>query len=434
MTLPINYLPKQDWLYRAALAQAKAETREKRFADLIHGSGLVKLHPNQKTISNSAARYVVAACGRRFGKSTIGENKSIEHLLAGQRVWWLSPTYVMSERTWATLKRALRPLPADMVEISESQRSIQLFGGYLAVRSTHNHNTLRGEGLDYVILDEAAIMHPEVWPAIVRPMLLFNKGSALFLSTPRGKNWFHDLYSHAIDPLAEDWQGYHFTSYDNPYIDAGEIEHIKNETSEQTFREEYLAEFVDDSGAVFRQVTAAHTAPANAEYDDTHVYVMGVDWGKAKDFTAISVIDSSTKQEVVIDRFNQISWTFQKGRLQKLAEKWQPLTIWAELNSMGGPLVEQLSDSGLPVRGFQMTASSKRPLIEALALAVESADIQLINDENARHEMIAYGIERLASGGYRYSAPAGAHDDTVIARALAWYATRRKRMGPIRIV
>lgn len=308
------------------------------------------------------------------------------------------------------------------IQIRESEKRIELpTGGVIEIHSTHYHDNLRGAGIDYAVLDEAAYMHPDVWAEVVRPMLLESKGGALFLSTPRGKNWFWHLYNLGLDPYEPKWQSFHFESWVNPLVAKSEIEDIRRTTSDRTFREEYQAEFLEDSGAVFRGLDSASIAPSDADYTPGHRYIMGVDWGREHDFTVLVVIDSTTKQMVAIDRFNRIEFRFQRERLKLLADKWHTSVIWAEANSIGTPIIEQLRDEGLPVRPFMTTSKSKAPLIEGLSLAIERAELALLPDEILLAELSSYEIEVTAHGNYRYNAPSGMHDDTVIATALAWY-------------
>jgi hypothetical protein len=393
---------------------------------------LPKLYPAQAIIRNSPTRFRVAACGRRFGKTQTGKHIILDYALNSARCWWLAPTYLMASAVWRELVNVLREMRP---KINRSERYIELpGGGFIAVRSTHNEDSLRGEGLDFAVLDEAAFMSNNVWPAIVRPMLLESQGSALFLSTPYGRNWFWDIYGMGLDPAELEWDSFHFTSADNPVITQVELDNIRRNTPERTFREEYLAEFLEDSGVVFRNVRAAATAPVNAVYDPAHSYVFGVDWGRDVDSTAIAVIDATTKQMVALDHFTGIGWALQRGRLANLASVWKPSVIWAEANSIGAPNIEALQSEGLPVRPFQTTATSKKPLIENLALAIERQDVALLPDDTLIHELVAYELERLPSGTMRYSAPPGKHDDTVIALALAWHGSRYGRIGEMLVL
>ena len=155
-----------------------------------------------------------------------------------------------------------------------------------------------------------------------------------------------------------------------------------------------------------------------------HTYIAGIDWGRANDYTAIAVIDATRGQMVALQRFNHIGWQLQRDRIASLVQHWRPQIVWAEANSIGEANIEALLQDGLPIRPFHTTAKTKAPLIESLALAIERADITLLNDPILMAELSAYSLERLPNGAYRYSAPPGGHDDTVIATALAWFGTR----------
>jgi phage FluMu gp28-like protein len=260
-------------------------------------------------------------------------------------------------------------------------------------------------------------------------MLLERKGSALFLSTPNGRNWFWELYKLGLDPLEPEWSAHHFTSYDNPLIDPRELDSVKRNTPSRIWDEEYMAAFKDDAGQVFRGVQEVANVPAGVEPVPGRRYYFGVDWARDNDFTVIAVMDAEKRRLVYLDRFNQISWAVQRGRLKALFEKWQPAVIWAEQNSIGSVNIEALQAEGLPVRGFTTTAQSKAEIVEALALAIERADIELLNDPVLLGELMGFRLERLPGGAYRYGAPAGQHDDTVIALALAWYGVMRSPGG-----
>ncbi|TVR18791.1 MAG: hypothetical protein EA396_14135, partial [Anaerolineaceae bacterium] len=378
-------------------------------------------HPGQKRILTAPQTYRVVACGRRFGKTTAGQMALVQTALMGGAGWWLSPTYGMANQVWRDLKAALGRAATN---ISESERRIELpTGGSISIRSAHNPDLLRGAGLDLAVLDEAAFMEGRVWPSVVRPMLLDRGGGALFLSTPFGRNWFWELFKLGIDPQEPRWASFHFPSDANPAITADDLADIRRTTPERIYREEYLAQFIDDAGQVFRDIHRAATAQP-AHPIDGRRYVAGVDWGREHDYTAIAVIDAATGVMVALDRFTGIGWAVQRGRLKALCDRWRPAVIWAEANSIGAVNIEALQAEGLPVRPFHTTARSKAHIIEGLALALEREEITLLDDDVLKGELAGYTLERMAGGGYRYNAPSGGHDDTVIALALAWYAAR----------
>ena len=140
----------------------------------------------------------------------------------------------------------------------------------------------------------------------------------------------------------------------------------------------------------------------------------------SNDFTALSVGCVDCAREVMLDRFNQLDYYFQRQRITAAYELWKPKRILVELNSIGQPNFEMLQRDGLPVTGFTTTQTSKAALIEAFSLALETGKVKLLNDEAGRAELQAYERTTTANGMSRYSAPDGMHDDTVIARALMY--------------
>ena len=379
------------------------------------------LHHNQLTILQHPARFKIAACGRRWGKTQLGKTAILVHALQNNhRCWWLAPTKAMTDQVWRDLKNTLNFIAG--VKISETERRIDLpNGGMIAVRSAYKPDNLRGDGLDFVVLDEAAYINPRAWAEVIRPMLVTTRGRALFLSTPRGRNWFYDLHCIGLDPEEDQWQAFQFPTADNDLIAAEELEDIRRRTPELIWQTEYEAAFLSDATGVFRGLEEA-TAPAPYDQPQSgHAYIAGIDWGRSKDYTAIAVLDAANGKMVALDRFNNASWEHQRGRLENIVKHWRPKIVWAEANSIGEPNIEALNQAGLPIKPFYTTAKSKAPLIESLALAIERGEITLLDDPVLLAELRDYSLQSLPNGGYRYGAPPGKHDDTVIAAALAWH-------------
>lgn len=380
---------------------------------------LPKPHKQQARIKTEAKRFNVVDCGRRFGKTTLGIDLTTP-ALHNAPVGWFSPSYKMLIDVWRDLTRIFQPVSK---RISAQERRIELVtGGIIEAWSLDNSDAARGRKYKRVIIDEAAMIAKlqDAWQAAIRPTLTDYEGDAYFLSTPKGHNFFKTLFDWGLDPLKDDWQCWQFPTVDNPHIKASEIEAARQELPERVFRQEFLAEFIEDAG-IFRRVVENAIATEQEQPVSDHEYVMGVDWGKHNDFTVLSVMDKTTKALAFLDRFNQIDYVVQVGRLKALAEKFKPTQIIAESNAMGEPLIEQLSRAGLPVEPFITTNASKANVIDALSLAFERDDIKILPDPVLISELQAYEAERLPSGKLRYNAPEGYHDDTVISLALAWH-------------
>lgn len=374
--------------------------------------------PQQRTILNDSTRFRVLAIGRRWGKTETLRLAMLHRLLRGERLWFCSPTHKNNKRVFPQIKDLVKEYPD--VYINNSDLIIKLpNGGFLEFVSLHEPDNLRGEGLDHIFIDEAAFIRNGVFDTILRPMLVTSAGGATMASSPNGTGTdFHRFYMRGLDPNEPDWTTYHYSSESSPFVPVHELDDIRRNTPERVFRQEYLAEFLDDGGAVFRNLQACVKAPALP----SNSVVFGVDWGRSNDFTVIVAMNAETGDMIAMDRFNQIDWTMQRNRLVTMYEKYRPRTIIAESNSIGEPNIEELRKQGLPVKGFTTTQQSKANIINSLALNLEQETVGILDDPVLLGELQAYTIEQLPSGNYRYNAPAGLHDDCVIALALANYA------------
>ena len=316
----------------------------------------------------------------------------------------------------------LMEICAGKVRTWESTRRVRFHtGSEIWVKSADHEDGLRGAGLDGLAIDECRDIDRRAWFEVLRPAIADKGGWVMFLSTPRGLDWFFELYEGAADK--PDWAAWTFPTWSNPSIAPIEIDAARSDMPERLFRQEMGAEFIEDAGAVFRNIDKVCTlaAPETPSDHAGHGMVMGVDWGKSNDFTALTVGCIACRRVVDWDRFNQIDYTFQRGRLAALAGKWQAGYILAESNSIGTPNIEMLQREGLPVTGFETTATSKPPLIEGLALACERAELRAPLEYAG--EMRAFEMQRNEhTGRPRYGAPEGLHDDRVISLALMWKA------------
>lgn len=392
---------------------------------------LPRPHDKQRAFRSSNAKRKVIVAGRRAGKTTGVMMVAVEAMLQGRRVLEAGPTEDQTSVFWDACKGVLVELiDAGVIYKNETKRLLEMpSGGRIRTKTAWDADSLRGDYADLLILDEFSIMSPDTWDEVGAPMLLDNDGDAVFIFTPKRKNHAFRMYARAATNDDGRWGAWHFTSYDNPYLSATALAEITADMSNEAYRQEILAEFLEGEGAVFRNISACLVADDQTpEMHAGHQVVMGVDWGKHQDFTVLSVFCQQCGREVAIDRFNQIDYAFQRGRLKALADKWHVQRILAEQNSIGEPIIEQLHRDGLPVTAFDTTASSKPPLIESLALAFERAEARWIDNPIATGELEAY--ERTVSavtGRSSYSAPEGMHDDTVMARALAWRAVTQPR-------
>ncbi len=383
---------------------------------------LPRPHPAQQEVIDSAARFNVLAWGRRAGKSVLEIDRVCETALNGQPAAWFAPTYKYLAQAWRELCAVLRPVAS---RLQETEHRIELItGGVVEAWTLDSPDPARGRKYKRVVVDEAALVQrlDQAWNGAIRPTLVDLQGDAWFGSTPKGRNYFWTLFQRGQDPEETEWKSWQLPTAANPNIEASEIEAARLGTPEHFFLQEYLAQFIEDGGVVFRRVRESATSAGQDKAVEGHQYAFGVDWGKTNDFTVISVIDLTTREQVAIDRSNRVDYAVQVGRLTALNEQFKPSTIVAERNSMGEPVIEQLVREGLPVQPFLTTNATKAGIIEALALAFERQELSILNDPVQIGELESFEPTRLPSGLTRYAAPEGMHDDTVMALALSWSA------------
>ena len=389
-------------------------------------------HPGQRTVRRQARRFNWLSAGRRWRKTTMCMSIAVEAALAGQQIVWGAPVYDQVFTGWLETQQAA----GNVADFNVSRMTATFPGrGAIIYRSLDDPDNVRSKTADGVVIDECGDVMEAAWYEALRPMLMDTGGWAWGIGTPKGRNWFWREHAKARDEDGEamSWQAPTLGArivgqelvrephpLENPDIAWGELLSLWQTMPERSFRQEILAEFMEDAGGVFRGVRGRATEKPRLPYDG--VFVMGLDWAQQKDFTVLTVLDARSRKMVDLDRFNQVDWALQRGRVKAMADKWDVERIIAEKNSIGGPNIEALQREGLPVLPFETTAQSKPPLIESLALAFERGEIAILDDPVLVDELEAY--ERTVSevtGRARYNAPEGGHDDCVMALALAWW-------------
>lgn len=378
-------------------------------------------------------RFNAINCGRRWGKTVLGADVAMEMMTAGYPVGWFAPEYKYLLGAWDAFDKALQSITTRR---NQNERLIEVKGGgSLEMWSLDGGNAGRSRKYARVIVDEAALV-PNLmkrWTEDIRATLTDLKGDAWFLSTPKGRNDFYQLWLRGQDPLDTEWQSWQMPTLSNPFIDPAELEDARKDLPERVFLQEYMAEFLEDS-EVFRKITEAavgrYQRYSNDEFDPEphHQYVVGVDWGKQKDFSVFSVIDTTINELCYLDRSNKLDYLVQLDRLSQVFRKFNVTQIIAEGNSQATTM-ELLRSTGLPVREFTTTKESKPYIIENLMLAFERADLKIIPDPVLLGELRSFEATRLPSGYIRYAAPAGYHDDCVMSLALAWDGCKETNMA-----
>ena len=389
-----------------------------------------------------------------------------EGAIRGDPILWGAPTFGQCEIGWRELQRAT----AGTAHFARNRMEVTFpSGGSVTFRSLDDPDNARGLTANGVVIDEAPLIQERAWYEVIRPIISDTDGWAFLMGTPKGKNFFwRESIQAKHRPDSIDFQaptlGVRKAPYnslervphplENPHFKFEEAQLLADTMTEQTFQQEFLAQFVDSGGGVFRHVTDAPEATLKARGEAGHHYVMGVDWGKYNDFTVVIILDLTpqvtTPHAVIgspldtvampvvdvcyLDRFNQVDYTLQMGRLMAAYERFRPQVIVAERNAAGEPLIEVMVRMGLPVWPFTTGNATKALAIDALALALERGQLALPKNDILLNELMAFDAERLPSGMLRYSAPEGMHDDCTMALAMAmWGASTINTRKPLKV-
>jgi len=367
-------------------------------------------HINQQKILQAERRFIVVMCGRRFGKSELSQILCITEALKGGQVAYVTPTYGLAQVFFERLAKVL-PFKNNISKLKiycPNEGSIEFFTG-------ERLDNLRGRKFHLVIIDEAAFISDleDGWNNSIRPTLTDYEGRAVFLSTPRGKNFFYSLF---MKQGENDWQSFKFSTYDNPHINPREIDEARIQLPEVVFNQEYLADPAENSANPFGNAFIKRCIkPISAQ----PIVCYGVDLAKSVDFTVIVGLDNAGNV-AYFDRF-QLDWHNTKETIKRLP----PAPIIVDSTGVGDPILEDLLREGVNIEGLKFTSQSKQQLMEGLASAIQQGRIGF--PEGVIVDELDVFEYQFTANGVRYSAPSGFHDDCVMALALAWQNHNIKR-------
>lgn len=312
----------------------------------------------------------------------------------------------------------------------------------MVFKSADKESSLRGFGVDFVVIDEASRVREESFVSVMTT-LTQTMGRAIIVSTPKGRGWFYDVYQRGqkmdergrprFGPLNPDpfesWYAIRLPTWANPHVPRQAIIDAKRNLPEDVFRQEFAAQFIDDSAGVFRGVTECISGDLFTKPQPGHNYVMGVDLARLRDYSVIVVMDSNTRRVVYMERFNTVAWETQYHKITQVAKFYNAL-VCMDSSGIGDPIVETLTNAGLRILPYKITGTqAKQQLIEKLRVNIENRSISYPENKYTLpmlDELRCFESTFTDSGRVQYSAPRGKHDDCVISLSLAnWIIDRR---------
>ena len=314
----------------------------------------IKLLDWQKEVWKDTSRFKVVAAGRRCGKSRLAAWMLIVNALQADRghVFYVAPTQGQArDIMWSLLIELAQPV-IKTSHINNMQLTL-VNGATISLKGADRPDTMRGVSLKFLVLDEYADMKPSVFEEILRPALADQKGSCLFIGTPKGRNHFYDLYVYADKSEDDSFEAWHYTSYDNETLDNEEINLAKQSMSSFAFRQEFMASFEALGSEIFKEdwIQFDKKEPAIGDY------YIAIDLAgftdpsstskknKRLDNTAISIVKVSEEgwwiREIIYGR-----WTLEEtaSTIFKAVEKYRPMAVGIERGIAKQAVMSPLTD------------------------------------------------------------------------------------------
>jgi phage uncharacterized protein (putative large terminase), C-terminal domain len=244
----------------------------------------------------------VIAAGRRFGKGVLGISAAFRKASRGKKCRWVAPSYASDsyQSGWRMANNLANQIKGLDIHLQKRQFDFtRLNGGWLQFRTAEEPDALRGEGIDFVVFDEAAHVDglEEMWEQCVRASLMDTIGEAWFISTPYGFNYFNQLFQN--EQTDDDWTSFQFPTSANPHIDPDEITALRRSLPALVARQEIDAEFVQLAGALFKRqnISVIEHEPEGVNWvrswdlafteKTTSDYTCGVKMGMTRDGTVV---------------------------------------------------------------------------------------------------------------------------------------------------
>ena len=376
-------------------------------------------------------KYITVVSPRQQGKSLLLVNLLLYYGInvKGCKIGVIAPIYSQARKLMEDLYEAIKD--SGIVETTNfSNHEIKLkTGSKIYFRSSEREDGLRGYTFDYLFLDEAAYQTEDAWKRAIQPTALVHGKKCVLFSTPRGKDWFHDMFQMGKDPNYPTHGSVRMEQYDNPYINREEVEAAKRALPDAIFRAEYLGEFLEGESQVFQNFNAnafeMYPRPQGKCY-------IGVDLAQTGDYTVAVVMDA-TGAVVEIYRDNHKEWDDMSTKIIQLAQRYNA-TLMVETNSMGSVVLEGIRKRYQDAHGFNTSNQSKRDIVESLILGFNDGSVKIPSAElypELHRELEVFEMSyNPQTRSVKYAARPPFHDDIVIALCIAnWNRLQNKTYG-----
>lgn len=371
--------------------------------------------------------YWTVSTSRQAGKTTLVTQLMTYYAVTdpGCHCMFTAPTYSLSKKQFKFILKGLDG--TGLIKSSDaSDYAIELTNGStMSFKSVTLPDNLRGDSVSYLFCDEVALYKEEIFTTVLKPMLTVRGRKCFLFSTPRGRNWFFKMFNYGLDPGMYRYGSHTWNYLQNPFAQLEEIEDARRTLPDDIFRQEYLAEFIDDSGSVFRRIADAQrvhkwAAPGPRCF-------AGLDVGVTGDFMVLTIMDEKGSV-LYVYRDTQKPIAELVAKVGEALRKYSPTVCLVEVNGVGQGLFDRFKKEYSKCQEWVTTNDSKQDIISDLIMSFDDLEIAIPSRQllpELSDELSLFGFEfSPKTRKITYKATTG-HDDLVISLALADHARRR---------
>lgn len=386
-----------------------------------------------KALDNGIKRAVIV-WHRRSGKDKVCFNYMVKK--AFERVgtyFYLLPTRVQAKQViWDNIDndgfKMLDHIPKEVIKnTNTTELKIELINGSIIQLMPADEFKTSGVGTNPIgiVISEYSIVDNQAWK-FISPILVANGGWAIFNFTPRGMNHAHTLLQQAKQN--DKWYWEVLTANDTNVFTKEQIDEEKKSNSVDFIEQEYFCKFIEGAGSFFKRYRE-NSYDMETLLTQEGDFQLGVDLAKYQDYTVITPFNLNYFIAYPQERFNQIDWNLQKAKIEASARRYNNSKVWIDSTGVGDPVVEDLKARGVNIGGddslgFKFTETSRKNLLDNLAILLEQDKIKIPRDEGLLSELESFRYEMSDRGKIKVMAPIGLHDDRVMSLALAVWGVR----------
>jgi phage FluMu gp28-like protein len=394
---------------------------------------------HQLQVFQNPARFKVLVWHRKAWKTTTAWCEILRWASAIKGTYWfVSPFLSQSKKIiWQDPEMGARYCPPEIWDKRNNSENYITFpnGSVVYVMGADNPDSLRGPNPRGVVLDEFDDMRPEVWSAIIQPIMISNPNAwCWFTGTPKGRRGLFEKHQFALQQMEDkgdksEWFTMVMKASESGIISTESLEQARLTTTEDFYKQEMECEFLDGAGVYFKGVDNCLYNPREVETrpNSKKRYNIGIDWAKVNDYTVITPFDLSEFRVLPQERFNQIDYNLQKAKAEAAFLRYNKAKVRMDSTGVGSPIYDDLYDKIPGIEPYQFTETSRRELLENLKILIEQQKISIPNDTILINELKSFQYILGERGKTKIEVPSGVHDDTVFSLALAvWGLPKQK--------